>query len=223
MIGFTKKVILFSLAAFVVVWNVVHSVNKTRKYEKQWKDPQTQWCTELHFLKRSSNQNNSATALASFPGSGNTWLRFILQQATGIYTSSVYGESSSLTNRRHIYMRLYSTLAVKTHRYGNETFEIFDKAVLLIRDPLKSILAEYNRLGAGKRGLLKEKAFTGTRYRRSELFLFYFRTLSTYSCLKVFQTNGNRLWYRTCESGRTSTSGGRRNLKDHCLSSDTKT
>ena len=29
-------------------------------------------------------------ALASFPGSGNTWLRYMLQQATGILTGSVY-------------------------------------------------------------------------------------------------------------------------------------
>jgi hypothetical protein len=183
MIGFTKNRILFSLAAFVVVWNVVHSVNKTRKYEKQSgdyretkpniqkKDPATQWCTELHLINRSSSQYNSTTALASFPGSGNTWLRFILQQATGIYTSSVYGESSSLTNWQHLRMKNSSVIAIKTHRYANKDLEIFDKAVLLIRDPLKSILAEYNRQGAGKRGLLKEKAFIGSSYRRSEFIL----------------------------------------------------
>ena len=29
-------------------------------------------------------------ALASYPGSGNTWLRFLIEGATGIYTGSVY-------------------------------------------------------------------------------------------------------------------------------------
>ena len=30
------------------------------------------------------------TALASFPGSGNTWLRFLIESATGIFTGSRY-------------------------------------------------------------------------------------------------------------------------------------
>lgn len=30
-----------------------------------------------------ARENHGLTALASFPGSGNTWLRYLLQQATG--------------------------------------------------------------------------------------------------------------------------------------------
>ena len=30
------------------------------------------------------------TALASFPGSGNTWVRFLIESATGIFTGSRY-------------------------------------------------------------------------------------------------------------------------------------
>ena len=30
------------------------------------------------------------TAIASFPGSGNTWLRFLIESATGIFTGSRY-------------------------------------------------------------------------------------------------------------------------------------
>lgn len=44
--------------------------------------------------KNEFNDNRSSQptipALASFPGSGNTWLRYMLQQATGILTGSVY-------------------------------------------------------------------------------------------------------------------------------------
>jgi hypothetical protein len=40
--------------------------------------------------KNEFNDSEKAIALASFPGSGNTWLRYLLQQATGIYTGSVY-------------------------------------------------------------------------------------------------------------------------------------
>lgn len=38
-----------------------------------------QWCSELKYL----NPAQESVALASFPGSGNTWLRYLLQQATG--------------------------------------------------------------------------------------------------------------------------------------------
>lgn len=38
-----------------------------------------QWCRDLHFLETPK----ATVALASFPGSGNTWLRYLLQQATG--------------------------------------------------------------------------------------------------------------------------------------------
>lgn len=37
------------------------------------------WCSHLTYLK----PPRYITALASFPGSGNTWLRYLLQQATG--------------------------------------------------------------------------------------------------------------------------------------------
>ena len=34
------------------------------------------------------------TALASWPGSGNTWMRYLLQQATGFVTGCVYVDHS---------------------------------------------------------------------------------------------------------------------------------
>lgn len=30
------------------------------------------------------------TALASYPGSGNTWLRFLIESASGVFTGSLY-------------------------------------------------------------------------------------------------------------------------------------
>jgi hypothetical protein len=38
-----------------------------------------QWCQALRFLE----EPGPVVALASFPGSGNTWVRYLLQQATG--------------------------------------------------------------------------------------------------------------------------------------------
>lgn len=37
------------------------------------------WCSDLSFVY----PPRPATALASFPGSGNTWVRYLLQQVTG--------------------------------------------------------------------------------------------------------------------------------------------
>jgi len=42
-----------------------------------------------------SNSTFKRLALASFPGSGNTWTRHMIEQATGIYTGSSYPDSLS--------------------------------------------------------------------------------------------------------------------------------
>lgn len=76
-----------------------------------------------------------------------------MQQATGIYTGSVYKDygllksgfpAESIANT--------SVLIVKTHEYGPSSFTSFRKAVLLVRDPAKSILAEFNRQSGGHVG-----------------------------------------------------------------------
>ena len=38
------------------------------------------------------------TGLLSIPGSGNTWLRYLIQSATGLITGSVYGDDSLYKN-----------------------------------------------------------------------------------------------------------------------------
>ena len=46
-------------------------------------------CTSLHY-RAVNSQQDGIIALASYPGSGNTWVRHLLQQATGILTGSIY-------------------------------------------------------------------------------------------------------------------------------------
>lgn len=43
-------------------------------------------------------------ALASFPGSGNTWLRYLLQQATGLYIIYL---PTRMRNKIHIFFKRY--------------------------------------------------------------------------------------------------------------------
>jgi hypothetical protein len=110
------------------------------------------------------NVEKHIAALASFPGSGNTWLRYLLQQATGILTGSVYKDygllksgfpAESISN--------LSVLLVKTHEWGSHGWERFGKAILLVRDPAKAILAEFNRQSGGHVGFA-----SADRYKRTK-------------------------------------------------------
>lgn len=118
--------------------------------------------------KNEFNENGSSDktipALASFPGSGNTWLRYLLQQATGILTGSVYKDygllksgfpAESIANS--------SVLLVKTHEWGSHVWSKFGKAILLVRDPAKAILAEFNRQSGGHVGFASPDRYKRTK------------------------------------------------------------
>lgn len=93
------------------------------------------------------------TALASYPGSGNTWLRHLLQQSTGISTGSEYIDYSlKLHGFPSEGISNTSVLVVKTHEYGNVTLNKYERAILLIREPKEALLAEFNRRHAGHHG-----------------------------------------------------------------------
>merc|ERR1719362_1825564 len=90
------------------------------------------------------------TALASFPGSGNTWARYLIQQASGYATGCIYNDGAlkkgdfpgeGLVDKR--------VIAIKTHRASDETRpdlpKKYDRVVLLIRNPMDTMLAEFNR------------------------------------------------------------------------------
>ena len=47
-------------------------------------------CTDNIQLKPSGTF--PLVALASFPGSGNTWVRYLIERATGFYTGSSYND-----------------------------------------------------------------------------------------------------------------------------------
>ncbi|XP_065207725.1 WSCD family member CG9164 [Planococcus citri] len=137
--------------------NIVYIQGHTYKVIQH--KPKVHWCQPLKFLKTRSKR--PITALASFPGSGNTWLRYLLQQATGILTGSVYKDygllwnglfGESVTNQ--------SVSVVKTHEWGPATRKLFDRAVLLIRSPGPAILAEFNRRSGGHLGYASAERFT---------------------------------------------------------------
>lgn len=107
-----------------------------------------------HFI---DGKNRLPVALVSAEGSGNTWLRGLLEKATGICTGFIHcdyvmrmqgfvGES----------IKSGSVIVVKTHAiepqwisanvsYLNSKPPSFGSAVFLLRDPYKSVVAEWNR------------------------------------------------------------------------------
>ncbi|KAB0791171.1 hypothetical protein PPYR_02971 [Photinus pyralis] len=141
-------------------------VSKSKNYEygvssyRSSKRFKIDWCASLQFRE----PPKPPIALASFPGSGNTWLRYLLQQATGVYTGSVYKDygllksgfpAESISNG--------SVLVVKTHEWGANARKQFSKAVLLVRAPANAIQAEFNRQSGGHIGFASPDRYKKTR------------------------------------------------------------
>ncbi|KAK3530952.1 hypothetical protein QTP70_006498 [Hemibagrus guttatus] len=114
-------------------------------------------CTERRFLPEKSSR---LVALSSFPGAGNTWVRHLIELATGYYTGSYYFDGT-LYNRgfkgEKDYWKSGRTICVKTHESGKRDIEMYDSAILLIRNPYRSLMAEFNRKCAGHLGYASDQ------------------------------------------------------------------
>ena len=92
------------------------------------------------------------TGLWSFPGSGNTWMRHLIQLSTGYVTGSEYLENSNGEfPGEHISNG--SAIVIKSHLL-RENANMYDRAILIIRNPLDSFIAESNRMLTGNPSLL---------------------------------------------------------------------
>ncbi|ELW63827.1 WSC domain-containing protein 2 [Tupaia chinensis] len=134
-------------------------------------------CMDRRFLPAKSKQ---LIALASFPGAGNTWARHLIELATGFYTGSYYFDGS-LYNKAHLLCFLPSgwgegfkgerdhwrsgrTICIKTHESGQKEIEAFDAAILLIRNPYKALMAEFNRKYGGHIGFAAHAHWKGKEW-----------------------------------------------------------
>ena len=117
--------------------------------------------------------NGSRTvAMASFPGSGSTWVRSVLEQASGIYTGSIYCDNE-LKSKGFVGEKVSSSnvLFVKTHYASKDLFiplsEYYDPkkfkditaAILLIRNPLDSIISSWNWVHSGHTATVPASSF----------------------------------------------------------------
>lgn len=87
--------------------------------------------------------------LYSFPGSGNTWVRLLVEHATGYYTSSPYMDKSllplfpgefSFSNNKTVLLKLHPQIT----GYPYPSFLLNHSTVVLLRDPFASIWSNYN-------------------------------------------------------------------------------
>ncbi len=111
---------------------------------------------KCHFI---SGKYREPVALVSFPGSGNTWVRGLLEEITGVCTGAVYCDIS-LRGRGFVgeYLRSGSVLVVKTHGHrpiwidganGRRPLSAIEgryrAAIFIVRNPFKALVADWNR------------------------------------------------------------------------------
>ncbi|XP_013167977.1 PREDICTED: WSCD family member AGAP003962-like [Papilio xuthus] len=157
-----RKLVLF-LAAIVALYFFItliilsNNSKQVSNHKNSTGHTSVNWCKELHWR---TPPLPFAIALASYPGSGNTWLRYLLQQVTGIVTGSV---SLDYSLRKQGFpaenISDGSVLVVKTHKYPPKNVNKFESAILLIRNPRDAILAEFNRINSGHTGIAPKSAF----------------------------------------------------------------
>lgn len=110
-------------------------------------------------------KSRKPVALISFPGSGNTWVRQLLEQASGICTGSAMCDMSlrysGFTGEN---INTGSTLVVKTHRpkpswlFGAANYAsriepkssdaVYESAIIIVRNPMNAMVSEWNRIVA---------------------------------------------------------------------------
>ena len=95
-------------------------------------------------------------ALVSYPGSEKTWIRYLVEAATGVFTGSIWNDMSIFRAGQYGEIRDHrdgSTILQNTHpfylKYGpawrrEHVADFGGRGVLVIRNPYKAILSHWN-------------------------------------------------------------------------------
>ena len=116
-----------------------------------------------HCKKMSFRSSGPTVALGSFPGSGNSWVRQLLESATGVYTGALYCDGSYIeAGMIGEGVTTENVIAIKTHDWPYAAKQLLnhDKAIYIVRSPFGSILSEHNRYLAG----VYKKKLLGNRH-----------------------------------------------------------
>ncbi|XP_063602923.1 sialate:O-sulfotransferase 1-like [Penaeus indicus] len=151
-----------------------------------WKDDNTSLSCRDYKTRDNSRfaKGLPRTYLVSFPGSGNTWIRYLLEAASGIFTGSVYtdteiknagylGEGDRANSGRTLVQKTHGAALTKASNDLASRYN-FIKAdvpvVLIIRDPARALLSYWKFLhGRGKgshTNQVSEKTYRTSEFRR---------------------------------------------------------
>lgn len=131
----------------------------------------TKQCHTRRFL----NGKRPITAIVSFHGSGNTWVRYLIEQVTGVFTGSIYCDPVLRKMFPGEFVASGNVVVVKTHHADTTDLpkdvqleankQKYDRAIVLVRDPYDALVSEANRRWNSNRtvnshvGLAGETAF----------------------------------------------------------------
>ncbi|XP_066966404.1 uncharacterized protein [Macrobrachium rosenbergii] len=121
------------------------SVDNSSEGKYTW--PDDPLCSQLTVR---FGKNMSGAWLLSFPRSGNTWTRYLIESASGFFTGSIYnarfpktlgflGEGDPIWRNR--------TIVTKTHKVQPSMGSGGRPVVMIIRDPARSIVSYWNYRG----------------------------------------------------------------------------
>ncbi|XP_030830863.1 WSC domain-containing protein 1 [Strongylocentrotus purpuratus] len=139
--------------------------NLTESTNEKVPDVSFDVCKDARFSKA---HTHPLIALTGVPGSGNTWLRYLIERASGFYTGSVYrdqrlhdgGFKGELVNHRS-----GKTVIIKTHDMGSsETTRIFEGAVVIVRNPYDTLLSYANLVAKGHTGWASRQYFNSQEW-----------------------------------------------------------
>jgi hypothetical protein len=118
-------------------------------------------CKEICSIRFfNATEERTPPILYSFPGSGNTWARLLIDLATGIYSGSPYDDpflistfpGEGICNKSVSVVKMHPTINafvnihhIKGRHQPRCPTLLFEQAILLIRDPYDAIFAEFVR------------------------------------------------------------------------------
>ncbi|XP_071824617.1 sialate:O-sulfotransferase 2-like isoform X1 [Apostichopus japonicus] len=115
-------------------------------------------CDKIRFMPEGGLP---VVALASLPGSGNTWLRYLIERVTGIYTGSIYNDTSLYRGGFKGELKdpyTGQTVVVKMHEI-QQPLKI-EKVIFLTRDLYGAMMADFNRRkGKGHTKVVNESVY----------------------------------------------------------------